>query len=521
MIRTFLILLGILALIAVAFAVAGDAGSATLVWLGYRIDTSASVAIVALGLLAFAAVGFWSLVLWLARAPQRAERQRAIARRRQGDETLTRGFLAVASGDGAEARRHAIRSVDLNDNVALVRILNALAAETAGDATATRAAYSAMLSVPELKLAGLRGLMNLAISEGDRAEAIRLAAEAYNQTRPAMWAFKVLFEAKITAGEWAEARDLVEAALNRKLISPLFSERARAALMAASAAQLETSPDAQVREQALDYAVRAAKLQPMFAPAAVIAARLLAAHGKLGRAEDVLEAAYAAQPHPAIWLAYRDLVNDETPRDRARRLQGLIDRNPLHRESRLLEVERAVLSGVRADMERATTALEPDLSDDALTRRVCGLMAKAALAAQDIDGARAWVAKASLARAEPDWSDLDPEGKAFAYTPSDWTALVLTYAETGVLAHPRHERSEKCLPDVPDMPTRYVPSMPFVRAAQKKSEPAPLPDNLALVHDGYDAAIAGHDLDETQAGAASVATKAAPKPRARKAKPTK
>lgn len=515
MIRTLLILLSIMALIAVAFAAAGDPGTATLIWLGYRIDTPAAAAVIVIGLLAFAAVCFWNLVLWMSRAPQRAERQRAAARRRQGEETLTRGFIAVVSGDGAEARRQAIKAVDVHDNVALVRILNALAAETAHDPVATRAAWTAMLSVPELKLAGLRGLMTLAISEGDRAEAIRLAGEGYNQPKPAMWAFKTLFEARSTAGEWAEALDLVEGALNRKLVSPLFAERARAALMAASAAHLETAPEAQIREQALDYAVRAAKLQPMFAPGAVIAARLLSAHNKLGRAEDVLEAAYAAQPHPAIWLAYRDLVNDETPKDRARRLQGLIDRNPQHRESRLLEVERAVLSGVRADIDRATAALEDELTEERLTRRLCGLMAKAALAVQDVDGARGWVAKASLARAEPDWSDLDPEGKAFAYTPSDWTTLVLTYAETGALAHPRHERAEKGLPDVPDMPTRYVPSMPFVKAAQKKSGPAPLPDNLALSPDGYDAAIAGHDLDEAEVAPP------APKPRARKTKPTK
>ncbi|MDC7683322.1 heme biosynthesis HemY N-terminal domain-containing protein [Asticcacaulis sp. BYS171W] len=514
MIRTLLILLGIIILVVVALSATGEAGTASLVWLGYRIDTSAATAVIVIGLMAFAAVCFWNLALWLSRSPQRAERKRAATRRRQGEDILTRGFLAVASGDGLEARRHAVKAVDLHDNVALVRILNAFAADAAGDTAAIRAAYTAMLTVPELKLAGLRGLMNLAISSGDRSEAIRLATDAYNQAKPAMWAFKTLFEAKITAGEWAEALALVEGALNRKLVSPLFSERARASLMAASAAQLETATDAQMREQALDYAVRAAKLQPMFAPAAVIAARLLAAHGKLGRAEDVLEAAYAAAPHPAIWLAYRDLVSDETPKDRARRLNGLIDRNPSHRESRLLTVERAVLNNSREDIAAATATLEDDLSEERVTRRVCGLMAKAALASNDIDSARNWVAKASLARSEPDWSDLDPEGKAFAYTPADWTALVLTYAETGALAHPRHERSEKGLPDVPDMPSRYMPSMPFVRAAQKKGTPAPLPDNLAEAPDGYDAAVAGHDLDE-----AVVVPDV--KPRAKRAKPTK
>jgi HemY protein len=510
MIRTLLILLGILILLAVGLGAAGSSGHASLVWLGYRIDTSASVTVIVIGFMAFFAVCFWNLALWLSRSPQRAERKRAANRRRQGDEIITRGFLAVAAGDGAEARRNAVKAIDMNDNVALVRILGAMAAEAANDPVATKAAYSAMLNVPELKLAGLKGLMTLAQAQGDRSEAIRLASEAYNQPKPAMWSFKTLFEAKIGASEWAEALDLAEGALNRKLVSPIFSERAKASLMAASAAQLEHSPEPQMREQALDYAVRAAKLQPMFSPAAVIASRLLVAHNRLGRAEDVLEAAYAALPHPAIWLAYRDLVSDETPKERARRLQGLIDRNPTHRESRILEVERAVLSGVRVDIDKAITALSVDTTDETITRRICGLMAKACLAKQDHDAARGWVARASISKPEPDWSDLDPEGKAFSYTPADWTTLVLTYAETGILAHPRFERAEKSLSDVPDMPSRYIPSMPFVKAAQKRNTQAPIPDDPG----GYDTAITGQDLDEP-------VTANVPKGKVRRAKPIK
>ncbi|MFT4091254.1 MAG: heme biosynthesis HemY N-terminal domain-containing protein [Asticcacaulis sp.] len=509
MIRSFLILLGIIALIAIAIGFTGDAGQASLMWLGYRIDTSASAVVILIGVLAFFAVAFWQLALWLSRAPQRAERKRAATRRRQGEEILTRGFLAVASGDGAEARRSALKAVDLYDNVALVRILGAMAAETARDEAATRAAYQAMLSVPELKLAGLRGLTNLALATGDRTEATRLASEAYNQAKPPMWAFNTLFETRIIAGEWAGALELVEGALARKLVSPVFAERARAALMAASAAQLEASEDAQLREQALDYAVRAAKLQPMFTPASVIASRLLVANKKTGRAEDVLEAAFAAAPHPAIWLAYRDLVSAETPKDRVRRLQGIIDRNPSHRESQLLLVERAVLGQDRAEIARTTAALEPELSEERLTRRVAGLMAKAALATGEPDMARDWVQRASLARPEADWSDIDADGKAFDYSPADWTVVVTTYAENGTLAHPRLERGEKTLADVPDLPTRYVPSMPFVKSnlrkapardtsvtAEASSPPDATADDDYGMVDGFDAAITGQELDE-------------------------
>jgi len=516
LIRTVLILLGITALVALAIAGISDAGQASLVWLGYRVDTSASAAVIIVGVMAFCAVSFWNIALWLSRSPQRAERARANARRKQGDETLTKGFLAVASGDGAEARRLAAKALDVSDNIALVRVLTAMAAEQAGDDVATRTAYSAMLNVPELKLAGLKGLMQLARSQGEKVEAVRLATEAYNQPKPTMWAFETLFEAHLEAGEWTEALDLIDGALNRKLISPIFSERAKASLMAASAARLEISEDVQERDQALDYAQRAAKLQPAFTPAAIISARLLGKANKMGRAEDVLEAAWGAQPHPAIWLTYRDLVSSETPKERARRLQGLIDRNKTHRESRMLQLERVMLTGSKPDITAAMTALTGDAAEDRLTKRMGGLMSRGAQAVGDLDAARTWAAQAALAKGEPEWSDMDAQGVAFAYSASDWSDLILTFARNATLAHPRYERGEKGLPEVPDLSSRYVPSMPFIKAARKTAtgrvNPIPQPDDPG----DYDTAITGQDLDVIAVPAVKTARPRRASPRAKK-----
>jgi HemY protein len=63
---------------------------------------------------------------------------------------------------------------------------------------------------------------------------------------------------------------------------------------------------------------------------------------------------------------------------------------------------------------------------------------------------------------EPDWSDLDPEGRAFAYQPSDWARLVATFAESGELIHPRHERRERTMGELPQLPAAYVESAHFL-----------------------------------------------------------
>ena len=492
MIRAALAILLVMAVVVTALALAGDPGSATLTWPGFRVTTSAAAAIVIIGILSLLAVICWRVVLWIAETPRRTARARAETRRRQAVEVVTRGFLAVAAGEGAEARRFAQRATDLaEDAPSLVRVLAAQAAEAAGDVPTAQAAYTAMLGFPEMRLAGHRGLMLLAEAQGDREAALKHAQDAFDLAKSARWAWRALFEAKLEAGAWAEALDLAEKALSRKIVTPLVAERARAALFAASAAALENSADPKTRDQAADYAARAAKLSPGFAPGAVLAGRLLGDSGKIGRAEDLIEQAWGVSPHPALWLGYRDLRTDETPRERAQRLQRLIDKNPNHRESRILAVEQALLAHDTPALKAAVAAL----ADEPPTARLAGLFARAAWAQGAADEARAWIARGGAAAQEQEWSDVDDKGRAFAYGQADWTRLVSTWAEAGVLVHPRFERRERVLTDLPELPGRYEASAPFVAKAEAGSfvapdDPGAFDDDLAGPPDGEGQAAA-------------------------------
>jgi len=473
MIRASLVILIFAAAAVAILALTGDAGRASVVWLGWRADMTASAAAL---IVMFAALVFtvgWRTLLWILAAPRRAERTRAENRRRQANETLTRGFLAAAAGDGSEARRLAQKAADLADETpGLVRVLAAQAAEAAGDAPAAEAAYAAMLGFPEMRLAGHKGLMQLALAQGERETALRHAQEAFNETRSARWAWRALLEARLDAAEWSAGLELVKNALDRKIVPPVTAERARAALLAALAAQLETATEPKARGQAVDSAVEAAKLQPGFAPGVVMAARLLAADGKVGRAQATLENAWKAAPHPALWLAYRDLKTAETPRERADRLMALAAQNPGHRESRILNVERALIVGDAAQARGAMGTLE----SEPVTARIAGLRARVAFASGQPDEARLWLAQGMNAPQEPDWSDLDPEGRAFAYKASDWARLVMTFAETGELIHPRHERHERALSELPELPIAYADSAPFLTADGLEPAPYPLDD---------------------------------------------
>ena len=472
MIRTAVILFLVAALATAMLAITGEPGHASITWLGWRADMTAAAFVLITLFVALSAMLAWRLLVWAVEAPRRAERARAEARRRQANEVLTRGFVAVAAGDGLEARRLAAKASDLADEApGLVRVLAAQAAEAAGDAVAAQAAYTAMLSLPDMRLAGRKGLMQLALAQGDQAGAAAHAEAAYAEPRTARWAWRAVLETRLEAGDWDGARDLAKDALERKIISPLVAERARAALLAASAAQLEGDADPKRRAQALERAAEAAKLQPGFAPGVVMAARLLSLDGKAGRASLVLENAWKAAPHPALWLAYRDLKTDETPRQRSERLWRLASLNPADRESRILLVEQALIAG---DPERAQEAAQA-LAAEPVTARIAGLFARAAFAAGQPDEARVWRARGVGAPQEPDWSDLDPEGRAFAYQPADWARLVVSFAESGELIHPRHERCERTMSELPELPISYADSAALLAG----HEAAPAPYDIA------------------------------------------
>lgn len=474
MIRVAVVLFLVAALAVTVLALGGDAGAATLVWRGWQVDMTAAAAALLVLFTSLVATIFWNALKWILEAPQRAAKSRLEARRKQGQEALARGFLAAAAGDGSEARRLAQKAADLaDDSPALVRVLAAQAAEAAGDLPAAKAAYSAMLGFPDMRLAGLKGLMQTAQAEGDRPAAIRHAQSAYGLAKTARWAWRALLEERLEAGDWAAALDLVSGAQERKIVSPVIADRTRAALLAASAASFETDANERLRAQAQDFALQSAKLKPDFAPGVVMAARLLAADGKVGRASSLIEGAWKGRPHPALWLAWRDLRTDETPRERAKRLAALAALNPDDRESRILMVEQALVAGEIGAAREAARRLEAE----PLTQRLAGLQARAANAAAAVDEARAWITRGAAAPQEPDWSDLDPEGRAFAYRPEDWTRLVATYGETGELIHPRLERRERTISDLPELPVSYVESTAFVRAAEGDAPVMPIPDD--------------------------------------------
>ncbi len=429
----FLLIVAVMAMLASWQIVTTDPGTVEINWFGTEVSTSALFGLMVLVAFVALALPLLRLIMFLMDAPGRIGKASQRARVRRGQEALALGLIAAEAGEFEDARRHADKAEDLIDEPRLAMLLQARAAEVAGDTAGAERAYSGMLQHEDTEILGRKGLMAAALKRGDRTAARAHAEGALKASKNSVWPFQYAFDLAVQAADWDNAIEALELGDKRKLLDDKIVKRRRAVLMAAQAAKLERErrPD-----KAADLAQKAFRMSPGFAPAGALAARLLAVEGKNERAAAILEEAWENGPHPALAHAYRDLVHGESRDARAQRMLALAEKRRDHRESRIVLAELAM---ERGDWGAAQAALE-DAYRENPSSRICILFAQVARGRGDENGARTWLAQAAAAPRELDWSDLDPEGPAFLYDDNDWARLVYVYGDGGQLIHPRMER---------------------------------------------------------------------------------
>lgn len=371
-------------------------GDVAVNWLGYRIETSVTVALAAVVLLLAVALAAWSLLRLLFRTPAIVRHRARERRRGKAHRAQSQGLIAIASGDLRAAERHAREAVKLARNEPLTLLLQAQGAQLSGNRGAAEAAFRTMAARRDTRLLGLRGLYVEARRRND-AEAARRLADTAAQSAPALpWAAEAALEFRCATGDWAGALAALDRNARHRLVDRETVRRYRAVLLTAYAGDLAEAEPAKARSAAQE----AAKLAADLVPAAVLAAKLTAEAGEWRRAGKILEAAWRRNPHPDIAELYAHLRFGDAARDRLARVQHLARLHPGHVESAIAIARTAIDAQEFATARRALAAFieQP-------TQRVALLMADLEQSEHaDAGGARAWMARALRARRDPAWT---------------------------------------------------------------------------------------------------------------------
>ena len=371
-------------------------GSLTLQWLGYEVETSVFVAVVAIFAVVVALLLVFALIGYVINSPKRIARYRRERRRVRGYEALRRGMFAVGAGDEGTAARFAVEARRNLPNEPLTKLLRAQSAQLSGDRGTARRIFETLADEEDTQLLGLRGLFLEARHENSLLAAKQFAERAATLNPSLPWAVNALFDMQCRGRDWQGALETLALMRSHKHLDRKTLDRRRAVLLTAQAMELQETQAG----KALELATEAHRLAPNLVPAANITGRLLAGQGATYKAARVIARTWQIIPHPDLALAYAYARPGDSPRDRLGRMKTLAATTPNHPEAR---VALAVAACDAHEWEEARNALQPLLASNP-TARVCALMARIeGSQKRDAGRVREWLARAVRAPRDPVW----------------------------------------------------------------------------------------------------------------------
>ena len=188
---------------------AENPGEVALTWRGVEYDVSLMVALGVVAGLAILLALAWGVVRFVFRIPSLVSLAAKARRREKGYAALSRGMVAVGSGDARAASRHAAEARKHLGDEPLAKLLRAQAAQLAGDRAGAAAAFREMLDHPQTHALGLRGLHIEARRSGDHEAALEFATRAHKHAA-LPWAGQAVLDDRAAHGDWAGALAIVE-----------------------------------------------------------------------------------------------------------------------------------------------------------------------------------------------------------------------------------------------------------------------------------------------------------------------
>lgn len=369
-------------------------GQASLTLNGLVYETSPAIAALGVFALAIAIAIVWSLVRFVFRLPSLISLGLSARRRHKGHLAISRGMIALGSGDQKHAEKHAKDARRLLGTEPLALLLSAQSAQLSGQRTEAERAFRDMLAIEDTRLLGLRGLFIEAQRSGDNETAFRHAQEAAALFPKAQWPWEALLDHHAKIGAWREAlQDLHHL---QGHLDKAHYRRKRAVLLTAEAMH---SSDA-TPEIALEDLKEAVKLAPDLVPASTAYARLLSRRGDYRKASKILEAAWSIAAHPDIAEAYVSVRSGDAARERLARAEKLFKLRSDDADARYALAHTALAA---REFDKARDALAPLLTLHPSVR-ICLLMADIEDAEHGTQGhVREWLARASRAPRDAAW----------------------------------------------------------------------------------------------------------------------
>ena len=305
--RVFGFIIRLALIVALVVWLADRPGNAQIVWRDFVIETSAAVLAVIVALFAYFCVLLHALWRFLWDSPRLWKLNRRVTKFESGQEELARGFAALAGGNPVEAGSRALKARKALGETPMTLLLQAQAAQLAGDARVAKTLFEGMAQNPATAMLGYRGLILAAWNDGDFDAVTLLLGRLEDQKINAPWLHLVRFHLGARLGNWSLAQRSLDLARKLRALPRNQADRNEAALLLADAKTALRVSDV---ARAISCAEKARKLAPDWVPAALVLAEAQVVSGHHRAALRTIEKIWGKNPHvlcvPLVFWSLRD-----------------------------------------------------------------------------------------------------------------------------------------------------------------------------------------------------------------------
>lgn len=369
-------------------------GVVSMTWFGYRIDTSSTVALLAVVAAAFAMALVFMFLVWLSNVPKRFSKLHAYKKRETGLVALTQGFAAIAAGDSASAQKLSYKAVQCLGETPLTLLLQTQTAQLTGNDETPY--LTSLAQHKETEIIALKGLLLAARKNGDSEQATALAEKIYQRKPNTSGISQILVDLYRHKQEWKKARHILEEAIKHHRMDIAKAKHDLGVLLLAESEALLSSGQPAVAYHTLKHAQ---KYVPDSVPLAVYESTAFRLMDKKRKAAHRIENAWRAMPHPDLAHAYLELFKEEPPAKQLKRIESLASLYPDHPESLLVAAHAAVAAEMPDKARYYLARLLPEHQ----TVRAYQLMAAMEKQSGKPEAAQAWLAKTVEAKPDPAW----------------------------------------------------------------------------------------------------------------------
>lgn len=373
-------------------------GQVKIVWLNYEVETSAAFLIFVFCLGLYVCLWIYKSSRFIFDGPRLWRLKQQIARLQRGQNLITKGLAAIAGGDGLAGGEMAVSARKLLGETPLTLLLQAQAAQLAGDKSLARQIYFRLIHMPEGATLGYRGLIISALKEENLPEAENYISKL-NQIDPELpWLGLIRFELSVKRKNWLAADEaLADIAVSRSMETGKHRQYRAVVLTALAQVACNAGNYAKARQ----LAEKATRLHPNWLPAQLVLLEAFSLNKDKRAFLRHLEKFWAVNPHPQFAEFLSHVPGYENPLEQYKLLGKYSGPHSEKPETKQLLAEAAL----KADLWGAARKLLLELvaagqANQAVFKILASLEKRET---NDFSAATAWLAKAASATPNMRW----------------------------------------------------------------------------------------------------------------------